>query len=129
MVSVRLDRQRTNRGLIAAIGVVAAEIEENTARLARSDGRLQDLTNGDWTQNKSALATLALRNEPLWARVVGLYGQIFEAQMRGAESPSVDQLRDVKERLLSESASLEKEIRGFSSPSRTRSEPSSLSRS
>jgi hypothetical protein len=117
-VSVRLDRQRDSRRLIAAIGVVAAEIEENANRLSRSNARLEDLTLGDWTHNKPALAALALRNDPLWTRVVSLYGEIFEAQLKRGTPPSATALRDTRERLLAEYASLEREIRGFSSARR-----------
>ncbi len=110
-VSVRLDRQRENRRLIAAIVIVVAEIQENISRLARP----RDLTDGDWIQNKAAMAGLSLRNEDLWVRVRTLYGTMFEAKLDRAAVPHSDVLRAVVGGLITERKALEKEIKGFSS--------------
>jgi hypothetical protein len=110
-VSVRLDRQRENRRLIAAIVIVVAEIQENISRLAQP----QDLTDGDWNQNKAAMAGLSLRNEDLWVRVRTLYGAMFEAKFDRAAVPQSDALRAVVGGLTTERKELEREIQGFSS--------------
>jgi hypothetical protein len=79
-VSTLLDRQRENRRLFGAIGVVAAEVKENRGRIdrfqekgltAHDTGRR--LTLGDWETNKAALSGLRLRNERLWDQVADLY--------------------------------------------------------
>ena len=63
-VSVRLDRQRDSRRLIAAIGVVAAEIEENANRLSRRNAQLEDLTLGDWTQKQGRACSARIAQRP-----------------------------------------------------------------
>ena len=120
-VSIRLDRQRENRQLSAAVGVVSAEIKENVRRLARANCDLKDLTMGDWGKNKATLAALALRaNDHLWERVVELYGEIFEAQQGRAEPPTPEHLQSLVGLLAAEQSHLEREIKGFRSLGRTK---------
>lgn len=131
-VSTLLDRQRENRRLIGAIGVVSAEVQENRIRI----DRLQDkglnaceagkrLTLGDWKSNKSSLAGLWLLNKPLWDEVVGVYGVIFEAMSSGGEPADVDRLAELKQRLdnlerplATQRLALREEIRVFPRPFR-----------
>jgi hypothetical protein len=137
-VSTLLDRQRENRRLIGAIGVVSAEVEENRIRIERLGAKCvsaheagKRLTLGDWSSNKSALAGLLLRNEPLWDEVVGVYGVIFEAISSGGEPADVDRLAELKRRLddlvrplATEQLALRHEIRVFSTPFRRTGERS-----
>jgi hypothetical protein len=129
-VSTLLDRQRENRLLIGAIGVVSAEVEENRKRIdrLRAQGLSEHdtgkrLTLGDWSSNKSALAGLLLRNEPLWDEVVGVYGVIYEARSSPGEPADVDRLAELKRRLddlegplATEHLALRRELRVFSTP-------------
>jgi hypothetical protein len=129
-VSTRLDRQRENRLLIGAIGVVSSEVEENRKRIdrLRAQGLSEHdtgkrLTLGDWSSNKSALAGLLLRNKPLWDEVVGVYGVIYEARSSPGEPADVDRLAELKRRLddlkdplATEQVALKREIRVFSTP-------------
>jgi hypothetical protein len=119
-VSIRLDRQRENRRLFAAIGVVAAELEENRARIQRREdpgveagAAGTSLTLGDWGTNKAVFASLLLRNEPLWEDVVDVYGTIFEAINDQARPPDAERLKSVREALFDEQAALRQEIRSF----------------
>jgi hypothetical protein len=75
-ISVRLDRQKENRQLHAAIGVVATEFGENRDRIGKS--QTPRLTLGDWQASKGALAGLALRDEKLWSDLAKAYEGIFD---------------------------------------------------
>jgi hypothetical protein len=117
-VSVRLDRQREHRELIAAIGIVAAELEENRHRVANgctANGLRQRLTLADWASNKGAFASLALRDEALWEAVVDTYGAIHEFRSGWrADHPSTDQLSGLVKQLHGVQRELRQEIRAFS---------------
>lgn len=131
-VSTLLDRQRENRRLIGALGVVSAELEENRGRIERLQANGlsahetgERLTLGDWHGNKSALAGLTLRNRQLWDDVVAVYGVIFEAITSDGEPADEQRLDDLKRRLehlegalAKEQEALEDEIRLFSVPFR-----------
>jgi hypothetical protein len=117
-VSVRLDRQREHRRLIAAIDVVTAELTENGLRIERG-AEPTDMTFGDWSTSKASLAGLALRDTDLWTSVVEAYGRIYEWQKgRGAEPPSPESLVDITHALMRHRESLRREIRAFSRPLR-----------
>src|SRR4051794_5408678 len=60
-VSVRLDRQREARRMIAAIHVVVAELAENSQRISARRAPSQ-VTFRDWATNKAALAGLSIRD-------------------------------------------------------------------
>jgi hypothetical protein len=129
-VSTLLDRQRENRRLIGAIGVVSAEVEENRIRIERlraegvsAHAAGKRLTLGDWSSNKPALAGLLVRNEPLWDEVVGVYGVIYEARSSPGEPADVDRLAELKRRLddlegplATEHLALRRDLRVFSTP-------------
>jgi hypothetical protein len=95
-VSVRLDRQRANRELVNAIGIVSTELEENRRRI--SDGGDAEtlrhrLTLGDWAGSKAAFVGLAVRREELWAGVVNVYRVIYEFRSGWRDDyPDADQL-------------------------------------
>ena len=80
-VSNRLDRQKDHRQLVAAIGIVALELEANSQRISagyRREDLRQRLTLGDWASNKNAFAGVALRNRALWKRVADTYEAIYQ---------------------------------------------------
>jgi hypothetical protein len=83
-VTVLLDRQRENRQLINAIGIICAELQENADRLASGKVPAQ-LTLGDWKQIKPILAGLGLRPDSAthWKRALHIYRTIYEAQRGG----------------------------------------------
>jgi len=109
-----LDGQREVRRLIAAIEVVTAELNENATRIKnRSEPR--DMTFGDWSTSKAALAGLALRDRDLWADVVKAYGDLYEWQKaRGARPPAPADLERVADQLIGWRAALRREISSFS---------------
>jgi hypothetical protein len=125
-LTVHLDRQRARRQLHAAIGVVAAELEENRDRIERygglGDALRTRLTLGDWLASKNAFAGLALRGEDqrmLWETVARTYGAIsdFRAGFRD-DTPGVDELSDLVSRLIDERSKLDQEIGAFVHASR-----------
>lgn len=117
-VSVRLDRQRANRELAHAIGVVFSELEDNRSRVAEGldAGKLRKrLTLGDWAASKGSFAALALRNETLWKDVVRAYQQIYEFRSCWIdEYPTEAQLSGFIKRLQHEQSELGHEIGAFS---------------
>jgi hypothetical protein len=116
-VSIRLDRQRANRELAHAIGVVFSELEDNRSRVSEGVDRDQlrkRLTLGDWAGSKGAFAALALRNEQLWQDVVRAYQQIYEFRSGWINTyPTEEQLSDYIKRLQNEQSELGREIGGF----------------
>ncbi len=111
-VSVLLDRQRENRLLLNAIGIIRAELQENAERLAsRKDPAA--LTLGDWTQIKPVLAGLGLRpdSETHWKSALHIYRTIYEAH-RGIEGTlDVAELQKLHEDLGRHAEQLKREIR------------------
>ena len=116
-VSVRLDRQRANRELAHAIGVVFSELEDNRTRVAEGGGAdelRKRLTLGDWAGSKGSFAALALRNEKLWKDVVNGYQQIYEFRSGWINTyPTAEQLGDYVKRLQDEQSKLGQEVDGF----------------
>jgi hypothetical protein len=116
-VSIRLDRQRANRELAHAIGVVFSELEDNRSRVSEGldiKELRKRLTLGDWAGSKGSFAALALRNRELWKGVVRAYQQIYEFRSGWIdEFPTEQQLSDYIERLQNEQRELGREIGGF----------------
>jgi hypothetical protein len=121
-VSARLDRQRSQRELHAAIGIVLTELEENSDRVRRpaDDKKLKEkLTLGDWQQNKAAFAGLAQRPDraSLWEEVAATYSQISDFKFQsGDRRPSAENLHRLSTRLRVEQAELEEDLKAFSRP-------------
>lgn len=121
-VSSRLDRQRSQRELYAAVGVVFTELEENSRRVDRlaDDKKLRErLTLGDWQQNKAAFAGLALRpgRADLWEEVASAYGEISDFKFGSlGRRPSAEDLHRLSARLRAEQAELDEDLKAFSRP-------------
>jgi hypothetical protein len=116
-VAVRLDRQREQRDLMTAIGILAAELEDNRRRIADRDNRVplkERVTIGDWDSQKGPFAGLWLRDEGLWQAVVTTYGRIFDFMSGWRERPPTsDQLEDLITELQQEQVRLKAEISSF----------------
>jgi hypothetical protein len=111
LVSIRLDRQRENRRLFRALGVIKAEVKDNRARLGRRLGGTH-LTLGDWAQNKADFADLELRNKDLWDRLVDVYSRIYAAtRSNRAKPPSVEELGKLERDLLAEQEAVGRDLR------------------
>jgi hypothetical protein len=111
-VSSSLDRKHESRRLMAAIGLVRSELEENAERLKEEDGH-ELLTLGDWARSKDVLARLSLRrgNEDLWRDVLRAYRAIYEATRNRGEPPSPQTLKAIGDRLDAEWEKLDEESR------------------
>ena len=115
LVSIRLDRQRENRRLFRALGVIKAEVKDNRARVQRRLGGAH-LTLGDWAENKADFADLELRNKDLWDRLVDVYSRIYAAKQSTDAKPAdvppdVEELDKLEHDLLTEQGVVGQDLR------------------
>jgi hypothetical protein len=106
----RSELERERRRMIAAMGRVLGEINENANRPGV-------LTLGDWEASKEVLSTLGLRTStrPLWLELSDVYRRVYEARsgMTGidgqpVERPTSEELTVLAQQLEAERIALDR---------------------
>lgn len=91
-VSIGVENRGNRRRLRVAIEIVVTELREDQRRLESKAGvdspskdaalqelHLEQMTLGDWAQNKGTLADLAEKEPDLWKDLAHMYGRIYAA--------------------------------------------------
>jgi HAMP domain-containing protein len=118
--SVRRERRREISDLITAVALVATELTENAARIARNP-HSRTLPIGDWETYKREMAALGRRDHELWIRVTEAYGRTYDARTDpSVEPPTPEELRALSQELLRQRDGLQRELESLAGPRRTR---------